>query len=109
MTVVPVPVLDEEEAANDGPPLPGAGGIGRVGLAFCIGALGTGLVGIGGISDFTSGGCGTGLVGFGGIAEDAPETVPDSPTSADEAEDDCAVPAGVVCGGIAMSTSPCAA
>ena len=109
MTVAPVPVLDEEEAANDGPPLPGDGGIGRVGLAFCSGALGTGLVGIGGISDDFSGGCGTGLVGFGGIAEDVPETVPEPPTGADEDEDDCAGPAGVVSEGIVISAPPLAA
>ena len=108
MTVAPVPALDEEEAANDGPPLPGDGGIGRVGLAFCIGALGTGLVGIGGISDDFSGGCGTGLVGFGGIAEDAPETAPEPPTCADD-EDDCAGPADVVLEGISISALPRAA
>ena len=109
MTFAPVPVLDEEEAANGGPLLPGAGGIGRVGRAFCVGALGTGRVGMGGISDFTSGGCGTGLVGFGGVAEDAPETVPEPPTGADEDEDDCAVPAGVVSEGISISALPRAA
>ena len=108
VTFAPVPVLDEEDSANGGSLLLGACGTGLVGLAFCEGAPGTARVGIGGISDFTSGGGGTGLVGMGGIA-DAPDSVPETLTGADEDDDDCAVPAVVVSGGIAMSTSPCAA
>ena len=109
MTFAPVPAPDEEESANGGSLLPGAGGTGLVGLAFCKGALGTGRVGIGGISDLTPGGCGAGLVGFGGIAEDAPETVPEPPTGADDDEDDCAGPADVVSEGISISALPRAA
>ena len=103
VTVAPDPALDEEEATNDGPPLCD-GGIGRVGLAFCSGALGTGLVGIGGISCDFSGGLGTGLVGFGGIADAEPEP----PTCADD-EDDCVDPADVALEGIPISALPRAA
>ena len=105
---MPLPSFNQEEAVNGGPLLPDADEIG-VGCVFCSGALGTGRVGIGGISDLTSGGCGTGLVGFGGIAEDVPETVPEPPTGADEDEDDCAGPAGVVSEGISISALPRAA
>ena len=80
VTAAPDPAL-VEESTNDGLLLSGGG--------------------IGGVDFFFSGALGTGLVGIGGITDDEPE----SRTSADD-EDDCVDPAGVALEGIPISALP---